>query len=670
MFTSVADGAIRRGRRVAAATFALLLVVAVTGITPVANAATDGSGQGQVAVVAAPSIDIEKATNGVDADVAPGPSVRVVDPVTWTYVVTNTGNVPLTDVVVVDKAPIPSLDPTPVYVSGDDGNGVLDPGEAWTYQASSVAFWDSRNQGQYRNDATVTALFGDTEVSDTDASHYLGTLYCPQTGDIVINLGVPDGIPGELGDLPGVRKAGPFAAPVPAGYYSVTLASYDDHIVKGGQFQDEEQYAIQLSNDGGVLYTSPLSPDIPENLDFVVSEVDSLFYLPEAATSLTALHSSLIGTSTTINSLVALCVAFDVVAPPAIGIEKATNGVDADTPTGPAITVGDPVTWTYVVTNEGGVPLSDVTVTDDQGVVPVYQSGDDGDGVLEPGEAWTYSATGTAVAGQYANVGKVTATGPNQEPVSATDPSHYVGVSNPAIDIVKTLTNEGGFVPLGGTATFEIVVTNTGDVDLTDVTVTDPLTPACDRSIGALAVGASSTYTCDATNVTASFTNVADVVGTGPQGEKVTDTDPEPVTVVAASGLIGDTVWHDVNKNGKQDPGEKGIAGAKVKLTNLDTNEESFQTTNSDGKYLFSALPAGRYRVELVKSSVSGELTTPGVFTPTLAEGEASLTNDFGLADALPNTGIDTDVLLLMAAVLLAGGAVMLTVTRRRDDLV
>ena len=53
-----------------------------------------------------------------------------------------------------------------------------------------------------------------------------------------------------------------------------------------------------------------------------------------------------------------------------IDIEKSTNGEDADDPTGPQIPVGDPVTWTYVVTNPGDVPLADVVVTDDQGVTP------------------------------------------------------------------------------------------------------------------------------------------------------------------------------------------------------------------------------------------------------------------------------------------------------------
>jgi len=769
---------------------AAVLVLASAAFAPAARAATadqQGDGNQQVtesAAQATPSLTLQKTTNGQDAPTPPGPSINVDDPVTWTYVVTNDGNVPLTNVVVTDDGP-GHLDPTPVYKSGDTNNdGILDPGEAWTYEASSVAFWDSRIAGQYANTATATAQYQGQTITATYSSHYAGTLFCPFSGDIVVNIGVPDGTAGILVDRAGQRSQGPLATSIPAGYYQVKLASYDDHIVKGGQNQFEEQYAVQLDGAGGTLYTSPLISDIPEEAGIVAETVDPMMYLAEPATSLTALHSSLVGTSNSVNSLIALCAAFDVLTPqisiekftngenadaapgpsitvgdpvtwtyvvknvggvdltnvvvtddqgvtpvkipdgpdnvlspgeswtyeatgiategqyanlgtvtatgphgekvtdtdpshyvgvlppaPSISIEKATNGQDADQPTGPSITVGDTVTWTYVVKNTGNVDLTNVAVTDDQGVTPSYVSGDDGDGILNPGESWTYTASGTAVEGQYANVGKVTADVPATEgSVSATDPSHYIGVPAkvPAIDIEKTLTNE--VVHPGDTATFQIVVTNTGETDLTDVTVTDELAPSCDRTIGDLAMGASTTYTCDVPDVKASFTNVADVVGLGPNEEEVTATDDAPVTVVAASGIIGDTVWHDVNRNGKQDPGEKGIGGAKVKLTNLDTNEVSYKTTNNDGKYLFSALPAGKYRVELVMSSVSGELTTPGVFTPTLAEGEASLDNDFGLADALPKTGLDTDVLLAIALVLLGTGGALLLVTRRRED--
>ena len=50
-----------------------------------------------------PAIDIEKSTNGVDADTAPGPLVPVGNTVTWTYLVTNTGNDTLSGVAVTDN---------------------------------------------------------------------------------------------------------------------------------------------------------------------------------------------------------------------------------------------------------------------------------------------------------------------------------------------------------------------------------------------------------------------------------------------------------------------------------------------------------------------------------------------------------------------------------------
>ena len=49
-----------------------------------------------------PSIDIEMATNDKDADYAPGPIIVIGDSVEWTYKVTNTGNVVLTGIGVID----------------------------------------------------------------------------------------------------------------------------------------------------------------------------------------------------------------------------------------------------------------------------------------------------------------------------------------------------------------------------------------------------------------------------------------------------------------------------------------------------------------------------------------------------------------------------------------
>lgn len=58
--------------------------------------------------------------------------------------------------------------------------------------------------------------------------------------------------------------------------------------------------------------------------------------------------------------------------------------------------VGDTVLYTYNISNPGGSDLFDVNLTDAHswgpGCEPVYVSGDDGDGVLSPGETWHYEA--------------------------------------------------------------------------------------------------------------------------------------------------------------------------------------------------------------------------------------------------------------------------------------
>lgn len=113
---------------------------------------------------------------------------------------------------------------------------------------------------------------------------------------------------------------------------------------------------------------------------------------------------------------------------PSIDIEKHTNGHDADEAPGALVLIGGAVEWEYKVTNSGYVNLTGITVTDDQGVA-VDCGGKD---ALIPGESMTCTASGTAIAGQYSNVGTASGTGDGQE-VSDEDPSHYWGTAGPIL---------------------------------------------------------------------------------------------------------------------------------------------------------------------------------------------------------------------------------------------
>ncbi len=89
-----------------------------------------------------PGIVIKKQTNGFEADGVNDPDVPQLLPgavVTWSYLVTNTGNITfaLATVVVTDSHP----GVTPVLVAASDANGdsLLSPGEVWRYTATGLA---------------------------------------------------------------------------------------------------------------------------------------------------------------------------------------------------------------------------------------------------------------------------------------------------------------------------------------------------------------------------------------------------------------------------------------------------------------------------------------------------------------------------------------------------
>jgi hypothetical protein len=71
----------------------------------------------------------------------------------------------------------------------------------------------------------------------------------------------------------------------------------------------------------------------------------------------------------------------------------------------------------------------------------------------------------------------------------------------------------------------------------------------------------------------------------------------------ACTGVIGNFVWNDKNKNGVQDCGEPGIAGVTVKLSN-----GLSAITDADGHYQFAGLCAGTYTVSA---------DTPALFAPS-----------------------------------------------------
>jgi len=205
-------------------------------------------------------------------------------------------------------------------------------------------------------------------------------------------------------------------------------------------------------------------------------------------------------------------------------------------PDAQTILIGQTANFTITVTNDGDSTLTNVVVTDALAPGCARTSADiPGLASMAPGATITYTCTLANVTASFTNIAIATGTPPLGPPVSAQDTAAVTAVApatHPAITIVKNPKSQT--VTRGGTATFTITVTNTGDVALTNVTVSDPLSPNCNRTIGTLAPGASSSYTCTRANVTANFTNVAVASGTA-GGTTVTAQDTAPVTAKAAA---------------------------------------------------------------------------------------------------------------------------------------
>lgn len=350
-------------------------------------------------------------------------------------------------------------------------------------------------------------------------------------------------------------------------------------------------------------------------------------------------------------------------APAFIQLEKATNGEDADEPTGPSISLGSEVVWTYVFTNTGNAPLINITLADDilgdisdscaEGALP---------DPLTAGDAFTCTVTGTAdTEGQYANIGTVDSiyltTGPTGTiniPLTDSDPSHYIGTTapQPGISIVKTAgsTADGETHTISQPAlvTFNYEVTNTGSTHLTDITITDDAGTPDDASDDVTLTSAecadlagpfapSDVVICTAEiEVTQNTTNIAETIGTPSDGngtplpnvEPPTDTDDAVVILPTTPGLtLQKTVYegHDSGENCAGDELVEAPTGTEITYC--------FEVTNSGTTH--------QNDVTVQDSDLGISLTSPDL----LASGESvMLFYETTLEEALINTANATAV--------------------------
>ncbi len=524
-----------------------------------------------------PDIAVVKRVNTVDANTAPGLYVADGGILSWTYSVTNPGTVPLDDVQLVDDGGTPS-DPTDDWtiteaalVSGDtDGDGLLDSSETWEFVAPATGV---APVGQYNNWVTVTGdpVSPDGEVTDSDPANAFGA--SPGIGIIKSVNGADANTAATGPEIAGGGAVTWTYSVTNEGNVPLTVSVSDDNGTAAGGDDFAPTYVSGDANDDGLL-------DLTETWTYQASGTAVLGdYVNNAvATGVGPVVVNEDGSTSPGESVTADDPAHYHGFEAKIALVKTTNTVDADTPTGPYVDIGGPVTWTYTVTNPGNVALSSVSIVDDAGTpanatdnfAALYISGDTNtDGLLDPTETWTFVASGTGKADQYANTAVVTgrppaSTNPDgsttaSDPVTDSAIDHHFGI-NPGIEIVKVTqgtdndTAPGVFVPVGDPVTWTYTVTNTGNIALSGVSVSDDNgTPSTGDDIagtytsgdtngdGFLDITETWIFTASGTATSGQYTNAATASGTPPDivNPDGTSTPSDPVTDTAVDNHFG-----------------------------------------------------------------------------------------------------------------------------------
>jgi hypothetical protein len=297
-----------------------------------------------------------------------------------------------------------------------------------------------------------------------------------------------------------------------------------------------------------------------------------------------------------------------------VSVDNQVSWLDANSAPGPNTTSGSPVYFRFRVTNTGNVPLTGLTLTDSDFDLSGCSNKPD---PFTPGSTYTCTlGPVSAIAGQHSNTGTTTGTY-NGTPYSDTDLAHYNTPITPAIDLVKEVSTDnqvtwldansapGPSTTAGSPVYFRFRVTNTGNVPLTGLTLTDSdfNLSGCGNKPDPFAPG--STYTCTYGPVSAivgQHQNTGSATGTY-NATPYSDTDLAHYNTPLPNAVIGNYVWQDLNGNGIQDePATAGVNGVTVQLyTQAGALVATQVTANSGanpGYYLFTNVAPGSYYVK------------------------------------------------------------------------
>ncbi|WP_426626312.1 beta strand repeat-containing protein [Leifsonia sp. McL0607] len=489
-----------------------------TGQDPSASTVTSPDASAVVTVTpAVAALTLTKTANPTSVSAAG-------DTITYTFHVTNTGNVPINNIAIQEGtfSGTGSLSPITCTITVIAPAGTTDC--TATYQATQADI----DSGQITNDATVT---GDDPTGDPVTSTPANSIVTtPSTPALTLTKTV-----------------------------SPTTATTAGQTVT---------YSFLIENTGNTTITNPTATEVTftgTGPSPVIDCPTGVILAPGDSTICTApytLTQADIDTGHIDNTAVAT------------GTDTGNNTVTSNdsevtltTPSTPALTLtktanpttvtaaGQNVVYTFHVSNTGNTTVTAIAITETAftgtGTLPAPTCDAT---TLAPGESTQCTTTYTTTAADLGatridNTAAATGQDPSAATVTSPDASADVTVTQPApaLELTKT-ANPTTVSAVGDTITYTFHVTNTGNVTLTDVTVAEqsfsgtgsPLSLSCPANT-TLDAGQSLTCTADyqttAADIAAgSIVNTADATGVDPAGDTVTASQSRAVVQVASAG--------------------------------------------------------------------------------------------------------------------------------------
>lgn len=539
------------------------------------------------------SVDVTVPTNntpgiGLWMSASPMPDALESDQeITYTLRAENTGTVTLSGVEIVNDD-LEGLSALACEVSGSDATQpvTLGPGQVILCTATYSVTHADVDRGSIANSGSVTGQYQDETVADSasltigdpsmrEASVEITTTASPQNG---VTAGT------DVTYTYTIRNTG-----------NVTLTdlTVTDDAVTGIDCGDGTNVIGSLTATGEPVECSATFTVSQDIIDAFEPGDDATWSLTSTATVIATTPSGMTPeqvsetAGTTISGPRTIAIRLDKVV---------TRIDDAEVEPGEAVTgltAGQVITYMLTATNTGQVTLDDVTITD---TLLADLSCDEATR-LAPGESIT--CTGTLTISQDAfdtnadrtieNRGEVTSIDPQGNPVEAvSEVTISLAAAAPAIGITKAVIGETENLAAGDVVEYTIVVSNDGNVTLSDIRVSDDIATSLECADAApLPVGGTiectALYTItEADMVAGEVVNIAGVVAAAPDGTEVSAEAAARVTTVATAPSLELVTDVTTPEDGAREGSELGIVFTATNSGNVTLRDVEL-TTDLDG---------------------------------------------------------------------------------------